>query len=324
MTRKLLIATACIVALGACGKQEKHATSGGEAAPAVNTASADPNVGVSSKGETFPTKTSTDSQEGASRGAEGSGAADQVAPESREALDALLALKPLETVSPNVILGADDRRLVRPATTFPERAQVLIALPGGRCSGTLVGKDLVLTAGHCVHGGKGGAWMTGATVYPGRDGRDAPYGACSAVRFYSVMGWTQDGNANYDIGAIKLNCDIGQRTGWTGVFWQSASLMGKSARISGYPGDKPLEQWTHTDQVRGETALMTSYATDTMPGNSGSGVLAIGDAPAGCGGPCVHTVHTRGDGGPNPQRNHGTRITQPLFNNIVQWISAPK
>jgi len=157
--------------------------------------------------------------------------------------------------------------------------------------------------------------MSSATIYPGRNGTASPYGACRARNFYSVLGWTRDKNPAYDFGAIKLDCEVGTRTGWLGFFWRSASLIGMQARISSYPGDKPLEQWTHTDSIRSETSLQTFYNTDTMPGNSGSGVFATNGVPAGCNGPCIHTVHAYG----LTNRNGGTRITQPLFNNLVRW-----
>lgn len=323
----MFIAGACLLAF--CGCTRSDATSqqpGTVESPGAGNSATDtttnPNTGVSNKNETFPVQSNSASAEGSTIGSKGSGAAIDLQPESADVYQALLNLKPIQTDAPEIIIDEDNRTRINPTTSFPERTQVLVVLPGGRCSGTLVGKDLVLTAGHCVHGGRGGSWVTSATVYPGRNGALSPYGSCSAVRLFSVVGWTRDGNSNYDIGAIKLNCDVGQRTGWMGIFWQSASLLNKSARISGYPGDKPLEQWTHKDKVRAETALTTSYKTDTMPGNSGSGVFAEGDAPAGCGGPCVHTVHTRGDAG--AKLNRGTRLTQPLFNNIVQWINAPK
>ena len=34
-------------------------------------------------------------------------------------------------------------------------------------------------------------------------------------------------------------------------------------------------------------------------------------------GPCIHTVHTHGNVG--AKRNGGTRITKPLFDNLLRW-----
>ncbi len=317
----LLVSGSCAAALTACTTNNGKSTAAATPTPALDPAAASPAEGVSSDGRSYQTVAAPGRTADVATGSAGSG---EIPPttESPDTLKALLNLAPISTTfGIENVIGTDDRRKVANTSTYPERAQVLIALPGGRCSGALIGKDLVITAGHCVHGGgAGGQWMGSATIYPARNGATSPYGACTARRFYSVLGWTRDNNPQYDFGAIKLDCDVGQRTGWMGFFWQSQSLVGKSARISSYPGDKPLEQWTHTDQVRSDNLLQTNYFTDTMPGNSGSGVFAVADAPAGCNGPCVHSVHTYG----NAQFNTGTRITQPLFDNLMRWRAEPK
>jgi glutamyl endopeptidase len=281
---------------------------------------ADGSVGISSDAAIYPVVSAPTKPEAAEAGSAGTGELSPL-PESTLEFETLRSLKPLSSeIGPSVIIGTDDRTRINPTTTYPERAQVLIILPGGRCSGALIGKDLVITAGHCVHtGGTGGSWMASATVVPARNGSASPYGSCAARKLYSVLGWTRDKNAAYDFGAIKLNCDVGNRTGWLGFFWQTASLIGKQARISSYPGDKPLEQWSHMDHVRSETPLQTTYFTDTVGGNSGSGVFALTNVPAGCGGPCIHTVHAYG----SSSGNSGTRITQPLFDNLVRWKAEP-
>lgn len=318
MLRMRMISAAAIVALGACQQQSnpEQTEPANQSTESESAEIADGATGVSNDGKTYEAGRADSAVEGAESASEGTGEAAEVAAESEADYNRLVALQPIEPgFQPQIIIGKDDRKIVSNTTTFPERAQVLVALPSGRCSGVLVGPDLVLTAGHCVHSGKGGQWYASATVYPGRNGRQAPYGSCAAKRLYSVLGWTRDGNPGYDFGAIKLNCRIGEKTGWLGFFWQSATLLGKSARISSYPGDKPLEQWTHMDSVRSESPLQTGYFTDTMPGNSGSGVMAMTDAPAGCKGPCVHSVHAYGAG----DRNKGTRITRGLFENLAKW-----
>jgi glutamyl endopeptidase len=327
MSRLMLAVGACAVALVGCSrsKTESSTAPSGPAPSAVS--AADAATGVNNDGVEYAVRPLQGSPEfGAEPGAAGSR---EMSPTTDSAGDfaRLSQVKPVARTfgpdaafGPEQIIGADDRRKVTNTTRFPEGAQVLVILgSGGRCSGALIGKDLVITAGHCVHsGGSGGQWQPSATVYPGKNGAASPYGSCSAKRFYSVLGWTRDKNPEYDFGAIKLNCDVGNRTGWLGFFWQSASLVNMPARISSYPGDKPLEQWTHTDKVRSESARQTRYFTDTMPGNSGSGVFAETGAPGNCGA-CVHTVHAYG----SPSTNSGTRITQPLFDNLIRWKAEP-
>jgi glutamyl endopeptidase len=312
---------AVLFLLGACGPKQGDTGNQGQpeasASPQI-ASNTDPSTGIDNSGRLLPLlPASGTSAAGVSASSPGSGAAREMESSAAE-LTSLLSLKGRGGFSPSVIIGDDDRAKVASTTTFPERAQVLIELSDGRCSGAMIAKDLVLTAGHCVH--SGGQWATSVTVYPGKDGAASPYGSCRAKTLYSVVGWTRDADPNYDFGAIKLDCPIGARTGWLGYYWQPTTLAGTAARISSYPGDKPLEQWSHTDQVRRDSPLKTYYFTDTKGGNSGSSVFTS-QGPAGCNGPCVHTVHAYGEQA--NQRNSGTRITKALFDNLQRWSAEP-
>ena len=225
-------------------------------------------------------------------------------------------------VAPPTIIGPDNRVQVTPTTGYPARAMVLITMSGGRCSGFLYGKNIVATAGHCVHsGGANGAWMTNVQVFPGRDGATAPYGSCNARQLYSVAGWTRDGDKNYDYGAIKLDCDIGNRVGWLGMYWTTGNLVGTQTIISGYPGDKPLTQWQSIDQVRVAHPLKVFYFNDTVGGMSGSPVYHQ-NATYGTAAFAVHTNGTH-NGAPWNTHNAGTRITKERFENLIAWRDAP-
>lgn len=217
-----------------------------------------------------------------------------------------------------VVLGVDTRERTY-TTTYPARAKVLITFSGGRCSGTMIGADTVATAGHCVHAGGGGSWHTNVTVYPGRDGAASPYGWCTARRLYSVTGWTVSGSEEYDYGAIKLNCTVGNTVGWYGI--TSASPAGLPSIIQGYPGDKPLEQWFSADKVRVITTRQVFYLNDTVGGMSGSPVWYDRNAS----GPYIigiHAYRTHGAGS-HATYNHGTRITSTVLTNLVNWKNAP-
>jgi len=230
------------------------------------------------------------------------------------------------------IYGPDDRVRVSPATSFPASAVVQITRNGAaHCTGWLYGPDIVATAGHCVHsGGSGGSWYTGLTVWPGRDGSSTPYGSCTVRQSHSVSGWTNDGNEEYDYGALKLNCTIGNSTGWFGYWWQSASLAGTSTLINGYPGDKPFGQQWRGDSVSRTVAVSQTnqifYTNDTIGGMSGSAVYQNrASGSSFCVGYCSMAIHAYGfphGGDPHNAYNHATRITEARFNNMQAWKAA--
>lgn len=252
----------------------------------------------------------------------------ETAIEGAEVYQDLIELPPLrpyyevEDAQITTILGPDNRVPVTPTVGFPARAFVLITMSGGRCSGFLYGKNVVATAGHCVHtGGQNGTWSTNVRVFPGRDGAASPFGSCGARRLYSVLGWTRDGDKNHDYGVIKLDCDIGNRVGWLGTYWTTGNLVGTRSIINGYPGDKPLTQWQSTDQIRVAQPLKLFYLNDTTPGMSGSAVYHLhptyGNAAMG-----IHTNGTH-NGPPWNTHNAATRITKERFDNLMAWSSAP-
>ena len=219
------------------------------------------------------------------------------------------------------IIGADTRTRVNPTTAYPARAIALITFNGGSCTGWFIGKDTVVTAGHCVHsGGPGGAWRSNVRVYPGRNAASSPYGSCTAKRLYSVTGWTGSSSETSDYGAIKLNCTVGNTVGWFGFFWQSATLNGLSTTVAGYPDDKAFQQWKSTATVAATQTRQVFYKNDTRPGQSGAPVYYN---KAGCG-QCSMGIHAYGVHGSSPHstNNHATRITQEVFNFLVSWRDA--
>lgn len=218
-----------------------------------------------------------------------------------------------------VIIGQDRRERVY-TTNFPSRARVLITFSAGRCSGTLIGPNTVVTAGHCVHsGGSGGSWYptSSYTVYAGANGTSNPYGSCTAKSLHSVSGWTSSGNEEFDYGAIKLNCTVGNTVGWYG--YTSSVSNNLPAIIGGYPGDKPLTQWIHADKVRAITTNQIFYANDTTPGSSGSGVWWDNNGAVLIG---IHAYGTHGSS-PHSDYNHGKRITASTLNNFNLWKGLP-
>jgi glutamyl endopeptidase len=227
------------------------------------------------------------------------------------------------------VIPPDNRTRVNPTTTFPVRAIVQIVRTAGSqtfgCTGWLYGPNIVATAGHCVHpgGGANGGGPNGFypqanfEIIPGRNFPSRPYGTCGATRLTSVNGWAQSGSPEYDYGTITLNCSVGNTTGWFGWWWQSASLTGTPTTVSGYPCDKTFgEQWRHGGQTVQTTQVRrVFYLNDTFGCQSGSPVYQNRAAGSSfCTGWCVMAIHAYGG-----SSNSGTRITQEVSNNLVNW-----
>jgi glutamyl endopeptidase len=220
---------------------------------------------------------------------------------------------PAFTPLPESIIGPDNRFQIDPTTVYPYRATVRITSSVGQCTGWMISRDTVATAGHCVHNG---AWATSVTVAPGQNGLVRPYGTCGARRLHSVVGWTRDRSSDYDYAAIKLNCTIGSTVGWYGMRWTTASLNGVISHTNGYGGDKGGQLWASVGTVRSSLARRLHYTNDTVGGNSGGPVYDYVNGA----GPYGIAVHTNGTG--DGLTNSGTRITEPVYNNYVAWAAA--
>jgi glutamyl endopeptidase len=167
-------------------------------------------------------------------------------------------------------------------------------------------------------------------VYPGYDGskapaKRAPYGSCSADKSASNTGWTVNHSDEYDYGALRLTCTVGNKTGWFGWWAQTASLDGTSSKNNGYPGDKPnMTQWKSSDKIRISEARRLFYGNDTFGGNSGSPIFTkrAAGSPS-CVGWCVMAVHAYGVYGTYPTNtwNHGTRVNQDVSNAFTAFLS---
>lgn len=231
------------------------------------------------------------------------------------------------TAKTDSIIGPDGRTRVTATTTYPYRANVLILRNGSlHCTGWMISKDTMLTAGHCVHtGGSGGTWYTGLTFKPASNGGTAPYGTYTSRGTYALNGWVNSGSSDYDAAIVKLSGAVGTSTGWFGMWWQTAALDGTFTRVTGYPGDKPSTQWMSTGSVRSSQTNRVFYQNDTTGGNSGSPVWLFRGtgAPFCSGGPCAMAIHTNGLGSLSSTDNSGTRITEAKFNTFMSIVNLP-
>ena len=238
-------------------------------------------------------------------------------------------MKGAPAVMPESVLSSDRRFRVYPSESgYPYRAvgQLTFTQAGGNytCTGWLISPDTVATAGHCVHsGGSGGSWSTSVRFYPGRNGASSPYGYCTYKRLSSVTGWTVSASDEYDYATVKLNCTVGNTTGWLGRWWTTASQVNLPAVIVGYPGDKPSStSWGGAGRIAASEPRKTRYFIDTAGGQSGAPVVqADGTGPGGCQGDCGIAIHAYG--ADSLGRNSGTRITESVNTNLQNWINTP-
>ncbi|GAB4210014.1 MAG: extracellular metalloprotease Mpr [Roseiflexaceae bacterium] len=231
------------------------------------------------------------------------------------ALDFGVGRKVAGPVSPESVIGADGRYQITSTTAFPYRAIVHITSSIGGCSGWMISANTVATAGHCIYGNSG--WATNVQVFPGRSGSSTPYGSCSATRLFAPSGWTSSRSRDYDYGAIKLNCSIGNTVGWFGMRVSSSSLTGQASYTAGYPGDKAYAtMWRSDDSVRITQTRRLYYANDTFGGQSGS---IVWNSVSGCS-TCAIAIHAYGVDGTG--YNGGTRIIQEVYNNLTTWANS--
>jgi V8-like Glu-specific endopeptidase len=75
------------------------------------------------------------------------------------------------------------------------------------CTASVVaspGRDLLITAAHCINGGKNGGYVQDIVFIPGyRDGQE-PYGAWIPARLLVAPQWEESSDPDYDVGFIVL------------------------------------------------------------------------------------------------------------------------
>ncbi|HEX8081460.1 MAG TPA: trypsin-like serine protease [Jatrophihabitans sp.] len=234
----------------------------------------------------------------------------------------IAALMTLVCVAPAdaKVFSPEDR--VQPNTTvFPYRAVVEIWSTDTQdgCTGWMYGPDMVATAAHCLYTSTGWIDFSKVEVWPGRQGATTPYPMCRIKSVGVPPEWTTSRDERFDYAAIKLNCTVGNQTGWFNYGSQTGTLVGYPQRICGYAKDKPIHtQWCSDDQVRASDAYQLFYQNDTYYRTSGAPVLQY-NANGTWFVMGIHTYQPNHGTGNHSLYNHGTRITDILEADLYSW-----
>ncbi|MET9952987.1 hypothetical protein ABZ135_15730 [Streptomyces sp. NPDC006339] len=153
------------------------------------------------------------------------------------------------------------------------------------CSGSAVNstnKNMVFTAGHCVHGGPGKSWASNWQFVPYYDHGSRPYGTWWAETLVAFNGWINDGNFGYDVGIVitspSSRGELVNAVGGLGIQWNHAK--DRSMTAMGYPQAPPFDgQWQY--YCAATTSQRSWWITDQikMPCNMTGGSS---------GGPWIH------------------------------------
>lgn len=247
---------------------------------------------------------------------------------------------------PKVILGNDDSRQIRSATSghcmtcYPWRAIGALTpdgtngnSPNAWGTATKIGPRHLLTAAHAVHtGGSGGSWLW-RDWWPGQDGMNqflnggdpSPNGVYNIEWYWVPSRWLNNGWRTRDY-AVLILYDSPQAVslGWFG-YNVDLTLANTSAWNFGYPlggntcdnsllANKSCQQslWGHSAKITRTTVNYVFYKHDTQNGHSGSPVYQINN-----GNRQIVAVH---QGGFTAVENRGVKIRSSVFDNISAVI----
>lgn len=234
------------------------------------------------------------------------------------------------------VFGSDDRVRIGNTTAFPYRTvcKLLLRFPNTRegyyvmGSGVMIGKNHVLTAGHCVYSADAGGWATSIRVVPGLDNRYMPFSDTYASDMMTFTRWIEQRDLGYDIAVIRLQREVGLSSGWMGLAWTSdASQRGVST--VGYPGEKQepgdltagLRQYLSSGAVQESGSDQLTFSIDITGGQSGSPMYTllpyVRDGSRAEGLCAVGVVSYE-----NTSFNGAARITEAKFHTISAYLKA--
>jgi V8-like Glu-specific endopeptidase len=184
---------------------------------------------------------------------------------------------------PNSVF-APDTRFIFQDTSFPWCTTGRVETAGGTCTGTMIGRRLMVTGSHCMQWtGTGAGWVK---FTPSYYNGAAPFGVAWGTRvIYWLRADGSDGLSNtetaFDYVLIVLDRNMGDLTGYVGYRTYSSSWNnGNYWQQIGYPGDLTGAQRpaffspgaitsTESRSTSGQTGYVLGNFIDTSGGHSG-------------------------------------------------------
>ncbi|MDQ3770956.1 MAG: hypothetical protein M3343_02560 [Actinomycetota bacterium] len=212
----------------------------------------------------------------------GSGPVVSVSPTDPETLDGpAVNLNTLQRDGSDSKTSANDIPFTRTEVTdmasFPNRTHgKLFMLEGGVpfavCSGTVVNSQLrnvVWTAGHCVHEGEGGSFFEDFAFVPGYRNGNEPHGVWFAENAVTTNGWISEGDFELDVAALVMEPlggeEILEAVGARGIRFNQNPIQ--SYKAFGYPAAPPFD---------GEKMFRCNSGSELLLGTGNLKPIAIG------------------------------------------------
>jgi V8-like Glu-specific endopeptidase len=188
--------------------------------------------------------------------------------------------------------GSQDTRLSvtgSARTSHPYAAQIYMETnDGSRCSGTMIGRNTMLTAAHCLMNSSNGQWKYPTRFVPAFDVAQSPAAPFGEFTCWTVIGvpGNYPGSDYVDYGVVTFDtCGsqvLGDHVGWLGWWTNPPTTSNQQVEMYGYPGTYSYQTgspqlaghvggaWPLSNGVGGPPPWYYSATLDGSKGQSGA------------------------------------------------------